>query len=128
MEDFLERFLEWRGINSPCTKCQGVGSIAYASTATWRGGVGGAAITWDVCNLCWGSGDATKPWTNLQLMESKNEYRQDIFRALEFVIEQLDRFGEWDDGCYYYNKVSAPELQRPIEYAHKVIKSVKREK
>jgi len=39
-----------------CQRCQGYGYRAYGSTATWRGGIGGQAITTDVCDVCWGSG------------------------------------------------------------------------
>lgn len=61
-EEFLERFLEWRGIEKACASCGGSGYVAYGSTATWRGGIGGQAITTDVCDKCWGSGNADKPW------------------------------------------------------------------
>ena len=49
-------------IRHPCAECGGSGYRLYASTATWRGGIGGQAMTTDVCDKCWGSGDATKPW------------------------------------------------------------------
>jgi hypothetical protein len=39
-----------------CKKCDGYGYRAYGSTSTWRGGIGGQAITADVCDDCWGSG------------------------------------------------------------------------
>lgn len=39
-----------------CKKCSGIGRRAYSSTATWRGGIGGQAITEDVCDSCWGTG------------------------------------------------------------------------
>ena len=63
--------LLWRGIDrlageEPCTECGGSGIRVYGSTATWRGGIGGQAITHDVCDRCWGSGRADKPWTNLR--------------------------------------------------------------
>lgn len=34
-----------------------------------------------------------------------------MYEALKLTIERLERFGEWDDGCFYYNCTSAPELQ-----------------
>lgn len=60
--------LEWRGIpeGSVCARCGGSGCIVYGSTATWRGGIGGQAMTDDVCNQCWGSGNARRPWKNLK--------------------------------------------------------------
>lgn len=59
-----DRRLDWRGIDpgDKCSACGGAGSRAYGSTATWRGGIGGRAITSDVCNRCWGSGSKTHRW------------------------------------------------------------------
>ena len=50
------------GNATPCEPCHGLGVRAYGSTATWRGGAGGMAITSDVCDRCWGSGTADRPW------------------------------------------------------------------
>ena len=47
---------------TPCEPCHGLGVRVYGSTATWRGGAGGMAITSDVCDRCWGSGNADRPW------------------------------------------------------------------
>lgn len=30
-------------------------------------------------------------------------------------IERIDRYGEWDDGCFYYRGTSASELQEPLQ-------------
>lgn len=45
-----------------CEKCMGWGKYAYGSTATWHGGIGGARMTTDVCDACWGSGSKSRPW------------------------------------------------------------------
>lgn len=61
----LEDFLDWRNIipGNQCDECGGAGGYFYANTATWRrAGVAGQAITYDVCDKCWGSGDKTRPW------------------------------------------------------------------
>ena len=60
----LNILLSWRGLidGEQCENCGGSGVVAYGSTATWRGGIGGAAMTNDVCDKCWGSGDKFKPW------------------------------------------------------------------
>jgi hypothetical protein len=62
-----ERFLSWRGIDlgHECPRCNGAGRTTYGSTATWRGGIGGAAMTMDVCDRCWGSGDRHRPGADL---------------------------------------------------------------
>ena len=58
--------LDWRGVGVPCATCGGEGRIGYANTATWRGGGGGCAMTVDVCDACWGSGDAERPGVDLR--------------------------------------------------------------
>lgn len=68
-----EVMLLWRGIDRergdvPCTRCGGSGVSAYGDSSTWRGGIGGQVITWDVCDQCWGSGRADRPWTNLRTL------------------------------------------------------------
>ena len=64
------KMLEFRGLDplyhQICTKCNGSGVYMYSSTATWRGGIGGAAMTNAVCDVCWGSGDSGRPWTDLR--------------------------------------------------------------
>jgi hypothetical protein len=59
--------LAWRGLDGAdtvCTTCDGSGVRAYGSTSTWLGGIGGSMITSDVCDRCWGSGNAQRPWTS----------------------------------------------------------------
>ncbi len=45
-----------------CEDCSGSGYKIYGDTSTWRGGIGGAAMTTDVCDKCWGSGSKRRPW------------------------------------------------------------------
>lgn len=59
-------FLRWRGVRTPCTKCNGSGVCIYSSTATWRGGMGGASMTRDVCDGCWGTGDQDRHGVDLR--------------------------------------------------------------
>jgi len=66
--DEQERWQEWfyltRYLDADdlCPACGGRGKRMYGSTATWRGGFAGQAITVDVCDKCWGSGSKSKPW------------------------------------------------------------------
>lgn len=65
------KVLSWRHIypeqgDVVCGLCGGSGVRVYGSTATWRGGAGGATITTDVCDKCWGSGASNRPWLNLR--------------------------------------------------------------
>ena len=52
----------------PCKRCGGRGRRAYGSTSTWSGGIGGQMITGDVCDSCWGTGDATRKGANLRML------------------------------------------------------------
>lgn len=73
-EHLWNSFLEARGVTpkEACKKCRGLGVATYGSTSTWRGGVGGQMMCQDVCDMCWGSGNNSKPWVNLRkLKESK---------------------------------------------------------
>jgi DnaJ-class molecular chaperone len=52
-------FAERRG--GACEMCSGSGIQTYGNTSTWRHGIGGQAMTPDVCDRCWGSGSVV-PW------------------------------------------------------------------
>lgn len=71
-----------------CTVCFGKGIRLYGSTATWHGGIGGAAMREDVCDKCWGSGDEEHPWTDLQKAE-QNKEKEIARRAGRFLTEAL---------------------------------------
>lgn len=68
-----ELAMSMRGVRTPCDSCAGYGVGRYPSTATWHGGIGGQAITRDVCSVCWGSGDAKKSWPSHEELEEKYE-------------------------------------------------------
>lgn len=74
-EDHLARFLVWRGITDPCLTCTGTGTRLYPSTATWRGGMGGAMMTTDVCDTCWGSGDRHRAGVDLRRLRDEESKR-----------------------------------------------------
>lgn len=61
-----------------CPGCSGYGVKAYGSTAMWRGGIGGSAITPGVCDKCWGSGNKHRPWPSWRKYE-----------AMEHELQQL---------------------------------------
>ena len=52
-----------------CRECGGSGYKVYGSTATWRGGIGGQAMTSSVCDYCWGSGPNSNPWPSWRKYE-----------------------------------------------------------
>lgn len=69
--------LRWRGVDDPCLKCEGRGVRWYGSTSTWRGGMGAAMITWDVCDVCWGSGDRYRHGCDLRQLRDEESKRVD---------------------------------------------------
>lgn len=61
----------WRHIDQPCSRCSGAGGVMYSSGATWRGGMGTASSAWDICDVCWGSGDESRPWSDQRKLEAE---------------------------------------------------------
>lgn len=59
-----EMLLSERGIvnGDQCEQCLGHGKRLYANTSTWGYGIGGQAMTLDVCDKCWGSGSRSHTW------------------------------------------------------------------
>jgi len=49
-----------------CPKCGGEGYRVYPDTSTWRHGIGGQAITEDICDKCWGTGRTDKTGPDLR--------------------------------------------------------------
>ena len=71
-----------------CPKCLGIGRRDYPSTATWRGGVGGSAITGDVCDSCWGTGNRHYQGVDLSLIP--NEVLKEVYRKQQKRLEEKD--------------------------------------
>jgi hypothetical protein len=68
-------FFHMRGIETPCSSCTGLGTKWYSSGATWHGGMGTASCERDVCDVCWGSGDHNRPWTDLRKLRDEEKVR-----------------------------------------------------
>ena len=67
--DWRQQALAILDIEEPCGTCGGIaGRRIYGSTSTWRGGIGGAAMTEDVCDKCWGTGDLANKGRDLREM------------------------------------------------------------
>lgn len=71
MEKFHYYFLQTRGIENPCKGCGGYGVKTYGNSSTWSHGIGGQVMTSDVCDECWGSGDANEKWVDLHKLRLK---------------------------------------------------------
>lgn len=73
-EKLTASFLSWRHVDEPCTRCRGAGVLPYGDTSTWRrGGLAGQRITVDVCDQCWGTGDAHRTGANIRELQAKHE-------------------------------------------------------
>lgn len=85
-----EDALAWREIpeDECCSTCHGRGSRLYGSTSTWRGGMGGASVTLDVCDTCWGSGNRVRPWTDLRKLRDGEDARVAL-RAATFLADSV---------------------------------------
>lgn len=79
--------LEERGVETPCSQCSGLGVRAYGSTATWRGGIGGQAITRGVCDHCWGSGDEHLHGVDLRAAMGRERELKARVREIEGATE-----------------------------------------
>lgn len=104
-----DHFLFWRGIRSEedaCETCQGSGLRVYSSTATWHGGIGGAAMTRDVCDKCWGSGDKTRPGLN----QREWFYRRDREVAERAATLFEDRMGI----AFKDSRLAVAEIQKEL--------------
>jgi len=89
----FDALLEWREIDpgDACKGCSGAGKMVYSNTSTWHHAFGGQMITSDVCEQCWGSGSASRPWPSWreiwhlkQVIESKNA-------LIDRLVTELDR-------------------------------------
>lgn len=90
-------------LDNRCDRCRGLGRRVYGSTATWRGGIGGQMMTEGVCDKCWGSGDATRPYPSWREREAqlaahdaeiatvRRERDAAHAHACELVLEAKDR-------------------------------------
>lgn len=75
-EQYLSEFIRLRGVWNKCECCHGFGARLYSTTATWRGGIGGQAFTYDVCDHCWGSGDEDNRWEDLRELRDERRKKQ----------------------------------------------------
>jgi len=82
------RILRARGVNDPCEVCGGLGARMYSSGSTWRGGMGVASMTADVCDICWGSGDKYHQGVDLRTLEAaRADWEQE--QCLQWLSDKL---------------------------------------
>lgn len=83
--DWRPLLLAWLGIEEPCKGCGGRGRRSYPSTSGWRGGIGGAAMTEDVCDDCWGTGDARRSGVDWRRMRENYERQANDARLADLA-------------------------------------------
>lgn len=54
------------------------------------------------------------------IVQAVNRHHQ-LVEALEGFISAMENYGDWDEGCFYYSKTAAPELEQPIQAARKAL-------
>lgn len=87
----LSDFLAIRGIRhaeDACETCHGYGTRVYSNTSGWRGGIGGAAMTYDVCDVCWGSGDKHRPGDDLRALYATHA-AWEAQQAIEYLARTI---------------------------------------
>lgn len=57
--------LSARGVDVACERCAGLGVYMYSDSTTWSHGAGGQGSPTDVCDVCWGTGDAHRKGVDL---------------------------------------------------------------
>jgi len=86
-------------IEHPCPRCSGEGLRCYNNGSGWRGGVSFSKPTIDLCDECWGSGDAETPFRNLREFEAECERARSV--------SLLDEVLRWYRGA---NRAAVSEL------------------
>jgi hypothetical protein len=76
-----------------CPRCNGEGIAMYGSTSTWHGGIGGCAMTYDVCDDCWGSGSKTKKWIDLRKVTEAIKNKDNEISHLRNALLEIAKRG-----------------------------------
>ncbi len=87
-EESVRTLLRRRGVNTPCPACEGLGTRWYSSGATWRGGMGTSSFQHDVCDVCWGTGDAQRHGVNLRELEAARDAWEDT-QAVQYLSRKI---------------------------------------
>lgn len=124
MTEDLERFIRARGVEDPCNKCQGLGTRLYGSGSTWRGGMGTASMTHDVCDECWGSGDRFRHGVDLRKLRDEEDKR--VHRAaLRYLFSDLNDLSILRHGieefCSDVDKLNNPRSRKRHAYGYETI-------
>lgn len=70
----------------------------------------------DTCEVTQGHAPvAIRNWAEmLQQLAAPAAVPVDVLREAAALADAVEKNGQWDDGCFYYNKHAASELQTPL--------------
>lgn len=92
-DEQYQSFLLQRGVEIPCKRCSGLGVAVYGDSSTWRrGGCAGQVITSDICDLCWGTGDANRKGADLKAINGKIN---SLLKAVEPFLKEMKMVENW---------------------------------
>ena len=88
---FLQKVCELRGVRVPCSGCGGTGIQIYNDESTWQHVDGAPArLTKDICEHCWGSGDAHIKWFGPSDTEPTYADYEDVVPEIEVKASEAD--------------------------------------
>lgn len=70
--------------------------------------------------------DCTEPVTLLEVIVKAVNCHADLLAACKSFMAVTDKYGEWVDGCFYFNDRSSTEFEGPINLAHNAIAKVEK--
>lgn len=97
----LEKVWKARGVKTPCSKCNGLGTVMYSDGSTWRkSGMATQSCERDVCDQCWGTGCLSRVGVNL-LEQEQRVNDQIVYYATTYLARTLGvdyKFGDLKAG------------------------------
>jgi hypothetical protein len=127
IDEALGHVLRSRGVRDPCESCRGLGTRLYGSGSTWRGGMGTASMEYDVCDVCWGSGDKFRHGEDLRKLRDEEADRVAKL-AREYLFKDLVDLTVLAPGieefCAEVDKLNNPRSRKPRKYGFDTVCSV----
>lgn len=126
-DELRHRLLDWRGVADPCLRCAGAGNVTYGNGSTWRGGMGAAASTLDVCDACWGTGDRYRHGVNLRQLRDEDDKRvaDRAIRALEDATGAGHRGRDTIDLMLEFDKILDRRKPPPSLFVSSMLLSIR---
>ena len=124
IDEAFDRVLRSRGVRDACEVCHGLGTRLYGSGSTWRGGMGTASMEYDVCDVCWGSGDKFRHGEDLRKMRDEEADRVAKL-AREYLFKDLADLNVLAPGieefCVEVDKLNNPRARKQRRYGFNTV-------